>query len=113
MLLVYADESLLPGFMTADTMGRFEALGRELAARGRLAIAGGLASVTSATTVCVRDGDVIVMDGPFAETREQLGGFSVAVFDTQADALAHAARVPTAEIGAVEVRPVMEVSRTP
>lgn len=109
MLLVYVDESLLPAFMTADVLEGFESLGRELATQGRLAMAGGLASVESATTVRVRDGEVLVTDGPFAETREQLGGFSVAVFDSLDDALAHAARVPTAAIGAVEVRPIMEM----
>jgi len=110
VLLVYADESLLPGFMTADVIGGFEALGRELATRGRLVTMGGLASITSATTVRVRDGEVLVSDGPFAETREQLGGFSVAGFDSLDDACAHALRVPTATIGAVEIRPIMEIA---
>lgn len=113
MLLVYADESLLPGFMTPDVMERFEALGRELSTQGRLSMTGGLASVESATTVRVRDGEVVVTDGPYAETREQLGGFSVAVFDTFDEAVAHAARVPTAAIGSVEVRPVVEFESPP
>jgi len=99
--------------MTPDVLGGFEALGRELAARGRLSMTGGLASVESATTVQVRDGEVLVTDGPFVETREQLGGFSIATFDSLADALAHAARVPTAAIGAVEVRPVMATPEQP
>lgn len=108
LLLVYTDEALLPGFMTPEVVEGFEVLGRELRAQGRLQMTGGLQFSSSATTVRVRDGQVLITDGPFAETREQLGGFSLARFDTIEDALAMAARVPTATIGSVEVRPVVD-----
>lgn len=110
LLLVYTDEALLPGLMTPEAFDQFEALGRELAASGRLQMTAGLAPVSTATTVRVRAGQAMVTDGPFAETREQLGGFSLAMFDSEADALAMAARVPTAVAGCVEVRPVLEMS---
>ena len=109
LLLVYTDESLLPGLMTPEAFERFDSLGRELAAEGRLQLVAGLGPVESATTVRVRDGEVLVTDGPFAETREQLGGFSLAVFDSPEAAVAHAGRVPTAVAGAVEVRPVLDL----
>lgn len=109
MLLVYTDDALLPGLMTPEAFQQFEALGRELAAAGRLQLTAGLAPASSATTVRVRGGQAIVTDGPFAETKEQLGGFSLAIYDREEDALAMAARVPTAVAGCVEVRPVVDL----
>ncbi|MDA0815673.1 MAG: YciI family protein [Chloroflexi bacterium] len=109
VLLVYTDEALLPGLMTPETIGGFISLGRDLAEEGRLRLTVGLDSVETATTVRVRDGRVLITDGPFAETREQLGGLSIAFFDSEDDALAHAARIPTAVAGCVEVRPVLDI----
>lgn len=108
LLLVYTEEALLPGLMTPEAFDQFEALGRELAASSRLRMTAGLAPVSSATTVRVRAGHALVSDGPFAETREQLGGFSVAEFDSEEVAIAHAARIPTAVAGCVEVRPTVD-----
>jgi hypothetical protein len=110
VLLVYTDESLLPELMTPEAFAQFEDLGRELSAQGRLALTVGLAPTSTATTVRVRDGEVLVTDGPFAETREQLGGLALATFDSPEAAVAHAARVPTAVAGCVEVRPVRSMS---
>ena len=109
VLLVYTDEALLPGLMTPATISEFMSLGRELAADGRLRLTVGLGSIETATTVRVHHGQVSITDGPFAETREQLGGLSVAFFDSEDDALAHAARIPTAVAGCVEVRPILEI----
>ena len=67
-----------------------------------------LDDIRTAKTVRVRDGEVLVTDGPFAETKEQIGGF----FDTKlADldtALAYAAKIPASEYGSIEVRPIVE-----
>lgn len=109
LLLVYTDEALLPGLMTPETSDQSEALRRELASEGRLQLTAGLAPVSSATTVRVRDGQALLTDGPFEETREQLGGFSLALFDSEEDALAVAGRIPAAVAGCVEVRPVLEL----
>jgi len=113
LLLVYTDERLLPQFMTPEVFEQFEELGRELYASGRLLMTGGLADTSSATTVRVRDGQVLVTDGPFAETHEQLGGFSLASYDSLEQAVAMAARVPTATVGCIEVRPVVEIPAPP
>jgi hypothetical protein len=99
--------------MTPEAYEQFDILGRELDSAGQLRLTGGLAATSTATTVRVRDGRAFVTDGPFAETREQLGGFSIAEFDSLEDALAMAARVPTASIGCVEVRAIREMQRPP
>jgi hypothetical protein len=64
--------------------------------------------VTAATTVRVRNDEVLATDGPFAETKEQLGGFYIVECDDLDQALAAAARIPGARSGSVEVRPVIE-----
>jgi hypothetical protein len=64
-----------------------------------------LAPTATATTVRVRDGETVVSDGPFAETKEALGGYFVLECETMEEALDLAARIPAAENGAVEVRP--------
>lgn len=107
-LLVYTNEALLPGLMTDDAVAAFVQLGREVAERGRQQLTVGLGPTSLATTVRVRAGQVLITDGPFAETHEQLGGLSITAFATAEEALAHAARVPTAVAGSVEVRPVVE-----
>ena len=77
----------------------------------KLVDANELAPTTAATTVRVRDGETIVTDGPFAETREQLGGYYLFDCETLDEALDLAARIPAAEHGAVEVRPGTSTSR--
>ena len=89
-------------------MGEYRALSVELGSKGKLVGGHQLAPVATATTVRVRDGKVLSTDGPFAETREQLGGFYLIEADNLDEALAYAARVPAARMkGSVEVRPVV------
>ena len=64
--------------------------------------------VSTATTVRVRDGETMVTDGPFAETKEQLGGFYIVDCEDLDQAISAAARIPTAKHGSIEVRPVWE-----
>ena len=73
----------------------------------------GLQPSTTATTVRVRDGKMLTTDGPFAETREALGGYFLVEARDLDDALAIAARIPGARRGTVEVRPVVELSGMP
>ena len=80
----------------------------EVQAAGAWVFAGGLHPASSATVVQAKDGDVITTDGPFAETREQFGGYYVVDVPSLDDAIAMAAEIPGAETGCVEVRPVME-----
>lgn len=84
---------------------RYGELVGELTAAGRIVRAAELQPASTATTVRVRDGRTIVTDGPFAETREQLGGFFLLECDSPQEALGWAAKIPSAERGAVEVRP--------
>ena len=62
----------------------------------------------TASTVRVREGETVTTDGPFAETREQLGGYYIVECDTLEEACRYAARIPTARDGAIEVRPIMD-----
>ena len=66
-----------------------------------------LQPAATATTVTIKDGKVLTMDGPFAETKEVLGGFYILDCENLDEALEHAARIPTADHGKIEVRPVM------
>ena len=82
----------------------------ELRARGQLLAAQSLESVQSATTVRVRDGKVSVTDGPFAETKEQLGGFFLIEARDLNEAIQIASRLQGARLGCIEVRPARELS---
>ena len=72
-----------------------------------------LESVETATTVRVRNGKVAVSDGPFAETKEQLAGFYMIEARDMDEAVAIAARIPPAEVGSVEVRPIRPIRESP
>ena len=111
MLMLYGDESqwtdATPEELAA-TMARFEAYDRELTAAGVLAGGEGLEPTSMATTVRRAEGEVILTDGPFAETREQLGGFYVLDCADLDEAIRWASKVPDLEDGSVEVRPVID-----
>ncbi len=72
-----------------------------------------LHSIATATRIRVRDGKKIVTDGPFAETREQLGGYFLIDAKDLDEAIAIAARIPSASKGTVEIRPIVELSGLP
>jgi hypothetical protein len=80
----------------------------DLAERGKLVNATGLRPPSDATTVRVRGEDVLLTDGPFAETKDQIGGLTIIECADLDEALEHAARHPWARVGQVEVRPVWE-----
>jgi hypothetical protein len=111
--LVYTDERLLPQLLTSEMSRQYGALRRELMSGGQLRIIARLATTDAATTVRVRDGQILITDGPFAETREQLGGFLVAEFGSHEEATDVASRVPRVAVGCVEVRPVAAIGSTP
>jgi hypothetical protein len=89
-------------------MAEYNAFGKEFAT----AIKGGnaLQPTSTATTVRVRDGKLLTTDGPFAETKEQLGGFYLVEANDQKQAEAMAAKIPGARFGSIEVRPIMKFS---
>jgi len=112
LCLLYNDEG------TVDAMSRsqFDALVTEalsyddvLRASGHYLASGALQSVQTATTIRIRDGRPLATDGPFAETREQLGGFILIEARDLDDAIRVAAKIPPARLGCVEVRPIREL----
>ena len=83
----------------------------EMAARGILVGGGVLKAPRSATTLRVRDGELLITDGPFAETKEQIAGYSVLECEDLDEAVEVASRHPTARLGAFELRPYLAVSQ--
>lgn len=113
MLLIYGDEQALNDAEREECYRESSELARELDASGRYLAAAPLQPTLTATSVRVRQGRRLVTDGPFAETREQLGGyFLVDAKDTE-EAIGIAARIPMANRGTVEVRPVVELAGLP
>jgi hypothetical protein len=112
MLLLYADETLGPqpgSPEQAAQMQEWFAYTDALEKSGSLVSGEPLQGVETATTVRVRNGETVLTDGPFAETKEILGGFYMIDVDDLDDALGWAARIPLAPYGSVEVRPLMEL----
>ena len=113
MLLIYMAEDALTSSEREQCYQDSTKLTHELHAAGQFLGAGPLQPVATATTLRIREGRRLVTDGPFAETREQLGGyFLIDVPDLDA-ALAVAARIPGAKKGVVEVRPMIEIRGLP
>ena len=111
MILALEDEAAFadrddPGRSTAY-WGAWTGYIADLTASGLLTGAGGLQPPTSATTLRLRDGRRLLQDGPFADTKEQLGGYFVIDAENLDVALDWAARCPAAETGSVEVRPLL------
>jgi hypothetical protein len=90
-------------------MAAYMAFGEEMGARGVLQGGERLKPAASATTVRVRDGEVLTSDGPFAETKEQMAGFYLIDCKDLDEAIEVASRIPSAQHGSVEVRPVWEM----
>ena len=112
MFLLYGDESRWIDVTPEElqqVMQAYEAFSREVTEAGVFVSGEPLEVTSAATTVRVRDGEPVISDGPFAETREQLGGFYLLECPDLDAALAWAAKVPDlGEGGCVEVRPVMD-----
>ena len=113
MLLVYLDEQALNETEREECYVESTQLTHELNARGNYVAAAPLHPVSTATSVRVRDGKRLVTDGPFAETREQLGGYFLIDAQDLDEALGIAARIPGARKGTIEVRPVIELAGMP
>jgi hypothetical protein len=113
MLLVYTDENAWADDEREHCYAESAELTRELHDRGQYVSANPLHPVAAATSVRVRGGKQMVTDGPFAETREQLGGYFMVDVKDLDEALAIAARIPGARKGTVEVRPVLDIPGLP
>src|SRR5262245_45102859 len=113
MLLIYSDEKAWTDSEREHCYAESTELTHELASREQYLAASPLQPVSTATSVRVRDGKRLVTDGPFAETREQLGGYFLVDAKDLNEAISIAARIPGARKGTVEVRPVMELPGLP
>ena len=113
MLLIYMDEQALSESERAQCYVDSTDLARELSAGGKYLSANPLHPVATATSLRVRDGRALVTDGPFAETREQLGGYFLIDAQNLDEAMGVAARIPAARLGTVEIRPVVELPGLP
>lgn len=113
MLLIYGDEQALSEAERQDCYAESTQLAQQLHSSGQYLAANPLQPTSMATSVRMRDGKRLVTDGPFAETREQLGGYFLIEAKNLDEAIATAARIPMARKGTVEVRPVIEIPGLP
>jgi hypothetical protein len=113
MLLIYMDEQAMDQTEREHCYVESTQLAHQLKANGQFLATSPLQPVATATSVRVRDGKRMVIDGPFAETREQLGGYFLVEAKDLDGAIGIAARIPGARVGTVEVRPVIEISGLP
>jgi hypothetical protein len=111
LLQIWGDEGAFveaPPEEIAKTLEEYGSLTEEMRAAGVFVAGEGLQPTATATSVRVRDGEAAVTDGPFAETKEQLGGFFLVECADLDQAIGWAARIPGARGGTVEVRPVTD-----
>lgn len=113
MLLIYMDENALDETEREHCYAESAQLAQALNAKGQYLSTAPLHPVATATSVQVRDSKPLITDGPFAETREQLGGFFLIDAQDLDEAIAIAAQIPGARVGTVEIRPVVEVKGLP
>jgi hypothetical protein len=113
MLLIYVDEHALSETEREACYVESTQLAHEIKSRGQYLAANPLHPTSMATSVRVRDGKRFVTDGPFAETREQLGGYFLIEAKDLHDAIGIGARIPMARKGTVEIRPLIEIAGLP
>ncbi len=113
MLLIYGDEQALDETEREECCRESAEVAHQIHAAGQYLAAAPLHPTSTAASVRVREGKRLVTDGPFAETREQLGGYFLIEAKDLDEAIAIAARVPMARLGTVEVRPVIEIPGLP
>lgn len=111
-LLICAEEKWVESMTPAEgaeMLSRYGTFGEEMSQRGVLQAGERLRPTTDATTVRVRDGEVLTSDGPFAETKEQMGGFYLVDCKDLDEAIEIASKIPGAAHGSIEVRPIWEM----
>jgi hypothetical protein len=113
MLLVYLEETVLSDSQREDCYVKSAKLARDLHSSGKYLDASPLHPIATATSIRVREGRRLVTDGPFAETREQLGGYYLINAKDLDEAISIAERIPAARFGTIEIRPVLEISGLP
>ena len=105
---VEADFAKMPPAEMDQLMGDYRKFSEQLKQAGAYVTGQRLRPTTTATTIRVRNGETLATDGPFAETKEQLGGFYLIQAADLDEAMAWAAKIPSAKIGSIEVRPIWE-----
>jgi len=113
MLLVYMEEDAMSDVEREHCYVESTQLAQDLSASGKYLAASPLHPVATATSVRVRSGKRLVTDGPFAETREQLGGYYLVDARDLDEAMSIAERIPGAKVGTIEIRPVLEIKGLP
>jgi len=113
MLLVYVNEQAMTDAERQQCYVDSAQLTQDLHKNGQYVSAAPLQPVAAATSVRVREGKPLVTDGPFAETREQLGGYYIIDAKDLDEAVAVARRIPPASTATIEIRPVMEIAGLP
>ncbi len=111
MALIYAAENSGPQYGTDEfnqLIGDYQLFTQKCQDDGVLISSDALQDVNTATTLNIRDGKTETIDGPFAETKEQLGGYYLLDCENLDQAMKYAAMIPTAKYGRIEVRPIME-----
>jgi hypothetical protein len=114
LLLIYSDEAIWESLSEDERQAvhrEYFQLTSDLRAQEKLVGGDELQPVATATSVQVRNGDTIVSDGPFAETKEALGGYYLVEADSLDEAIEWAARIPAARGGTIEIRPIVDHSR--
>jgi hypothetical protein len=113
MLLIYLDEAALSEAEREHCYVESAQLAHQIKASGQYLSANPLHPTMTATSIRMREGKRLVTDGPFAETREQLGGYFLIDAKDLDEAIGIAARIPGAGVGTVEIRPVLEIAGLP
>jgi hypothetical protein len=113
LLLIYLDEHAMNESERQECYVQSAQLAQQINAKGQYLAAAPLYPTSTATSVRVRNGEQFVTDGPFAETREQLGGYFLIDSTNLDEAIEIASRIPGAQLGTVEIRPVVEVAGLP
>jgi hypothetical protein len=109
LLMIYRNEAEMNAVSAAEgqkMMKEYETFTQSIIQNGNFKAGDRLQPASTATTVRVRDGKILTTDGPFAETREQLGGYYLIEAKDLDTALGIAARIPGARVGSIEVRPI-------
>jgi hypothetical protein len=113
MLLIYMNENAMNDSERQQCYADSTKLTHELHAAGKFVAASPLQPVTTATSLRIREGKRMITDGPFAETREHLGGYFIVNADNLDEAISIASKIPGARKGTIEIRPVMEIPGLP
>ena len=109
MFLLYVEESLPEREGSEENINEHIVVARDAVTRGAYVGCNALDVTSHAMTVRVRDGETVVTDGPFAETKEALGGYYILDCDDLDEAIGYAARIPPARIGSIEIRPLFQI----